>query len=243
MPTNFHQKPPRDLLNAASGALQKINAQRAAFIAARDRFEADTTRNRGYIAEKVEEARKAAHDACLDPQREVFESARIAERQQTRWQDTLLILSHQRYSSDPAAHSAIAQRTMTEMAMMSPELLRSTAEIAHEKGDLPTLYFAILTGRKHHAGEFSYPLDEVKVQEQTEALKILKDVIAISGHSDLAMNDMALNPKKGAGKLEMAHRAEPDGVKSRHDFTQENRHLAPGEELDSDLGTPVKAEA
>lgn len=244
MPTiNFNQKSPRDLLNAASVALQKINAQRAAFFAARGRIEADTTRHRGYIAEKIEEARKSAHEASLEPQREVFENARIAEKQQKRWQDTLLILSQQRYSSDPVAHSTIAQRTLTEMAMMAPELLQSTAELAHERGDLSTLYLAVLTGRKLHAEEFQFPLDEVKVQEQTEALKILKDVIALSGHSDLAMNDMAQRPKTGADRLEMARRAEPDGVKSLNDFTQENRHLAPGDELDPDLGTVVKAEA
>lgn len=152
-------------------SLDKLNAEIV-------RIKSDGTRHDDYIAEKVDEARKAVLPAMGERLGTFGERVERAKAQRKYWNSKTMILSLQMFDADPLRDATIRLAKGAELAAMDSALLQLVADSAIEDGNFQMIYMAYLAGFARHGqpGWRGMDLAGVAVPEQDSALAIIREI-------------------------------------------------------------------
>ena len=145
-------------------------------------IKSDNSRHDSYIAEKVDEARKAALPQMGDLLGTFGGRLETVQAQRKFWESKELILSMQTFANDPAQDATIRLGKIAEFAAMPARLLQLVGDSAKEDNNYALLFVAFIAGhdRAGQPGWRGIDLSDVAVPEQTEALQLIKQSEALA---------------------------------------------------------------
>lgn len=140
------------------------------------RIKSDNSRHDSYIAEKVDDAKKAALPAMGERLGTFGFRLETAKAQRKFWESTPMVLAQQTFDNDPVKDAAIRQSKGFEFAAMDSSLLQLVADSAKEDANLPLLFQAYIAGFARHGqpGWRGIDLSDVVIPEQAAALQIIR---------------------------------------------------------------------
>jgi hypothetical protein len=173
-----------------------------------ERFRADTSRSENYITENVRASRDTAVADIGAHYPTVVPNAKAAAAARRHWESKELVLSQKRYSSDLTV--AIRSARLAEFANLPSALLAQIADNAREQGDAVTAWIAYASNLGHAGGPGFVPIDlaAVELPEQTEALRLIDETIALQANAELVVGETSgrLDPTK---KMQLGRRMAP----------------------------------
>ena len=186
-------------IQAAQGLLSTLDA-------GIQKIKDDSTRNVDYQNAKVRELRNAALPAIGERVRTFDDRLEHVVGSQKYWQSKTLVLSMQAFDTDPVSNSTIRLRHVMEFAVMPAAVLQLIADDAIASANWPVLWQAYLAAQQR-AGEPGWSgisLDEVEIDDRTEALKIIETCKTLAWTAHNVYGTASGNVMTGIDKLAAA---------------------------------------
>lgn len=142
------------------------------------RIKSDDSRHDSYVADKVDEARKAALPAMGARLGTFGERLETVQAQEKYWSSKAMVLAQQTFDSDPVKDATIRQSKGAEFAAMDSALLQLVADSAIDDNNLPLIFQVYLAGFPRHGqpGWRGIDLSEIVIPEQDAALQLIREV-------------------------------------------------------------------
>lgn len=184
------------------------------------RVKADATRSPEWKSEQIAAARKACLEKMAEKIKTFPERVQALEAQRQYWSNVAFLLSRQKFDASETNDSIVKMRQLRECEAMPPALLQLTADSAKEDKNLPLLWQCHLAGHalRGGAGWKGIHLDDVKVPNQDEALRLIALASAVEYAARSAYGVASGGILTGADKLNLARvqQVRANQVQTRH---------------------------